>query len=43
MADAWSSAHQTVLNNGMRDAEKIFGRAVKIHERRMKKYGKLGY
>lgn len=43
MADAWSSAHQTVLNNGMRDAKKIFLKAVKIHERKMAKYGKLGY
>lgn len=43
MADAFSSAHQTVLNSGMRSAEKIFLRAVKSHEKRMAKYGKLGY
>ena len=43
MSDAWDSAHRQVLNNGMRDAEKIFARALKTHERRLKKYGKLGY
>ena len=43
MADAWSSAHQQVLNNGMRDAQKIFARSVKSHEKRMAKYGRLGY
>ncbi len=43
MADAWSSAHQQCVSNGMRDAEKIFARAVKIHEKRLAKYGTLGY
>ncbi len=43
MEDAWESAHRQVLNNGMRDAQKIFARAVKSHEKRMAKYGRLGY
>ncbi len=43
MSDAWDSAHRQVLNNGMKDAEKIFARALKIHERRLKKYGTFGY
>jgi len=43
MSDAWDSAHRQVLNNGMKSAEKIFARALKIHERRLKKYGTLGY
>jgi len=43
MADAWNSTNQQVLNNGMRDAEKIFVKAVKTHEKRMAKYGTLGY
>jgi len=43
MADAWSSAHQQCVSNGMRDAEKIFVKAVKIHEKRLAKYGTLGY
>lgn len=43
MAEAWSSAHRQCVTNGMRDAEKIFVKAVKTHEKRMAKYGKLGY
>ena len=43
MADAWSSAHKQVLAKGMVSAEKIFDRALKIHERRLKKYGTFGY
>lgn len=43
MEDAWESAHRQVLNNGMRDAQKIFARAVKSHEKRLAKYGTLGY
>lgn len=43
MADAWDSSHRSVLMGGMKSAEKIFERAVKIHERRLKKYGTLGY
>tara|TARA_R110002051_G_scaffold280089_1_gene341631 strand:+ start:6837 stop:7337 length:501 start_codon:yes stop_codon:yes gene_type:complete len=43
MANAFNAKKNTVLANGMKDAEKIFGRALKIHERRLKKYGTLGY
>lgn len=43
MEDAWNSSNMQVVNNGMKDAEKIFQRALKVHERRLKKYGKLGY
>lgn len=37
MANAWPS-HTQVLANGMRDAEKIFKRVVKAHEKKMAKY-----
>ena len=43
MADAWNSAHRQCVTNGMRDAEKVFIKAVKTHEKRMAKYGTLGY
>ena len=43
MKKAWDSDHRIVLLNGFKDAEIIFDRALKIHERRLKKYGKLGY
>tara|TARA_Y100000401_G_scaffold3047_1_gene2175 strand:- start:9056 stop:9619 length:564 start_codon:yes stop_codon:yes gene_type:complete len=43
MADAWETSHRSVMMGGMKSAEKIFTRAVKIHERRLKKYGTLGY
>ena len=43
MKKAWDSDHKMVLVNGMKDAQVIFERALKIHERRLKKYGKLGY
>ena len=43
MKKAWASAHKQVLMNGMRDAATIFQRALKIHERRLKKYGRFGY
>ena len=42
MKKAWDSDHRIVLLNGFKDAEIIFDRALKIHERRLKKYG-LGY
>ena len=42
MKKAWDSDHKMVLVNGMKDAQVIFERALKIHERRLKKYG-LGY
>ena len=43
MADAWERAHRTVMLGGMKSAEKVFVRAVKSHERRLQKYGSLGY
>ena len=43
MAKAFNSNKSSVLANGMRDAEKIFGRAMKVHARRLAKYGTLGY
>mgnify|MGYP003146117925 CR=1 FL=1 len=43
MANAFNTEKGTVLSNGMKDAEKIFERALKTHTRRLKKYGKLGY
>ena len=43
MADAWERAHRQVMVTGMKSAEKIYTRALKIHERRLKKYGTLGY
>ena len=42
MKKAWDSDHKMVLVDGMKDAQVIFERALKIHERRLKKYG-LGY
>jgi len=43
MKKAFSAKKDIVLANGMKDAEIIFARSVKIHEKRMQKYGKLGY
>lgn len=43
MANAFNAQKGMVLANGMKDAEKIFNRALKAHARRLKKYGKLGY
>lgn len=43
MKDAWDSAHRQVLSSGMRDAEKVFQKALKTHTRRLSKYGTLGY
>jgi len=43
MADAWNSEHKKVLVDGFKDGQVIFERALKIHERRLKKYGKLGF
>ena len=43
MQKAWDSENKMVLADGMKDAQIIFERALKIHERRLKKYGKLGY
>tara|TARA_R100001244_G_scaffold42085_2_gene38079 strand:- start:5734 stop:6234 length:501 start_codon:yes stop_codon:yes gene_type:complete len=43
MENAFNAKKNIVLANGMKDAEKIFGRALKTHERRLKKYGTLGY
>ena len=43
MKRGWEQAHQIVLRNGMKDAEKIFDRVMKSHEKRMQKFGRLGY
>ena len=43
MEKAWKEANQIVLRNGLQDSEKIFTKALKSHERRLKKYGSLGY
>ena len=43
MENAFKSKSGTVLSNGFKDAEKIFVSAVKSHEKRLKKYGSLGY
>ena len=43
MHRAWKQGKGAVLSNGMKDAEKIFGRVMKSHEKRMAKYGRLGY
>lgn len=43
MLKAFNANKNSVLANGMKDAEKIFGRALKVHERRLAKYGVLGY
>tara|TARA_R100000664_G_C2712431_1_gene108740 strand:- start:341 stop:868 length:528 start_codon:yes stop_codon:yes gene_type:complete len=43
MHKAWKAAHKIVLENGFKDSEIIFKRVIKSHERRLKKYGRLGY
>jgi hypothetical protein len=43
MANAWKEKSPIVLTNGMKSAEKIFTRVIKSHEKRLKKYGSLGY
>ena len=43
MQRGWDMANKIVLANGMKDAEKIFTRVMKSHEKRMQKYGRLGY
>tara|TARA_R100000655_G_scaffold93026_1_gene134257 strand:- start:51 stop:632 length:582 start_codon:yes stop_codon:yes gene_type:complete len=43
MKRAWSRAHKQVLTNGFKDATTIFFRAMKTYEKRMTKYGALGY
>jgi len=43
MADAWDRAHRRVLTSGMKSAEKIYTKALKADEKRLKKYGTLGY
>ena len=43
MRPAWEQAHQGVLMNGFTAAEKVFNRALKSHEGRLKKYGYFGY
>jgi len=43
MKKAFSAKKDIVVAKGMKDAEIIFARSVKIHEKRIQKYGKLGY
>ena len=43
MKKAFDSKKGITIQNGMKDAEKIFDRALKIHTSRLKKYGTLGY
>ena len=43
MERAWKSKNHVVLKDGFKEAEKIFVKAVKSHEKRLKKYGSLGY
>tara|TARA_R110002051_G_scaffold266620_2_gene326442 strand:+ start:1964 stop:2518 length:555 start_codon:yes stop_codon:yes gene_type:complete len=43
MKNAFDSKKGIIIQNGMKDAEKIFDRALKIHAKRLKKYGTLGY
>ncbi len=43
MQRGWDMAHKIVLANGFKDSEKIFERVMKSHEKRMQKYGRLGY
>ena len=43
MERAWKSKHTVVLKDGFKEAEKIFVKAVKSHEKRLQKYGTFGY
>ena len=43
MQDAFTEKSHTVLETGLKDAETIFERVMKSHEKRLQKYGKLGY
>ena len=43
MERAWKSKNSVVLKDGFKEAEKIFVKAVKSHEKRLQKYGSLGY
>jgi len=43
MKKAWNSKKDVVVANGMKDAEIIFARAMKSYEKRMQKYGSLGF
>tara|TARA_Y100000593_G_C4239322_1_gene301273 strand:- start:375 stop:857 length:483 start_codon:yes stop_codon:yes gene_type:complete len=43
MKPAWNQTKTQMLNNSMKDAEKVMARAIKSHEKRLKKYGKFGY
>ena len=43
MKRAWNSTHLIVLQKGMVDAEKVFDKMMKAHEKRLRKYGRLGY
>ena len=43
MRNTWEVTNKTVLANGMKAAQKIFERQMKSYEKRMQKYGSLGY
>lgn len=43
MEKAFNEKSGTVLSNGFKDATDIFVKAVKRHEKRLQKYGSLGY
>jgi hypothetical protein len=43
MMRAFQAKSQSVLATGFEDAEDIFVKAVKIHEKRLQKYGTFGY
>ena len=43
MMRAWMQKSQSVLSSGLKDAEDIFVKAVKSHEKRLQKYGSWGY
>ena len=43
MQSSWREEKQNVLRNAIRDGEVIMAKAIKTHEARLKKYGKLGY
>tara|TARA_R110001592_G_scaffold341668_1_gene630983 strand:- start:371 stop:985 length:615 start_codon:yes stop_codon:yes gene_type:complete len=43
MQRAWRQKSQSVLSSGFKDAEDIFVKAVKTHEKRLKKFGSWGY
>ena len=43
MKPAWESNKNTMTKNALKEATEIAARAIKRHERRLQKYGRLGY